>query len=1012
MYHTPPLSQSDSGSGLSARPRSDRRPARSARLLGVAAATLLVSQVGLVAQDVQVNPIGRGVIHDNDTHTTSYSTGTGDSPYYIGNIDGTDYRPFFVFDIPEAPEGMYVASASLRLFVPPQGIEEADGGITVQIRDAICRIAELETLDAFYDDLGGGPVFGSRVYEEADEDTFTEIQFNAAGIELLNRALGLKYTFSLNSDKGLVFGIFGRDNFTPLDAGDSQLVITWGGGSDAPKGSIAGTAYDDRNGNGIQDADEPGVAGVTVYLDLNVDGTYDQTTVSDANGDYEFTDLTPGLQYQVCFDELTDFEFTRSQDPAYVRDRGTYWDSDYYPFSSTTGDFNGDGNPDVFSVNTRLFGDARQFGSIVYGLGDGRFSVAQEVLISEGSTAISIAAEDFDLDGKDDVVVGLSGDSNTDSVGILFSGQGPLSLTQTVGSQPESVQTGKLDGDAYPDIVTANVPEGSISVLLFDGTSLSLQQTITDFAEPGGAKSQELGTIALGDFNGDMELDLIVGTGTSQAGESDPSSLSLSLLLGDGTGGFGAPMTIQDVATAAYVQAVSIFPRSTAAGDFNDDGNLDAIISGFGGIPALDAQDDPHNIFVVALGDGAGGFSELVTTDLGRYAAGSSENNTVTVGDLNGDISPDVVTSAGRVYFGDGSGGFEYSRNVPDRDSNYRTLFGLQARVVGIADFNGDGGSELVTPNTQDPDPENPTQLFVVEGYGVGGCSPVITLRPGEIVDSIDQGLVSLALDFEKFVNGEHVDNPSDPLPLAVGAPVVYTYVIRNDSDFDLGTLLLVDDNGTPLDPSDDLSFQVIDGDITGDLISLTSGDENGNMILDRGETWMLTADEQTAIEGLVTNTARVLIDDIDRAVDTASYEGLTSAEVEIDWKPGSNPSAINLKKQGTTPVAILGSSTFDVSAVDIASLWANDVPSESGPGVSLKGNSEYQASYDDVNGDGFLDLVLHFENTRLRSVLLNDSGSENGGQEGETLYLFGFAGEGVFIGVQQAGDPIKFIGK
>src|SRR5262249_26034395 len=56
-------------------------------------------------------------------------------------------------------------------------------------------------------------------------------------------------------------------------------------------GKIGDFVWDDTNNNGVQDAGEPGIAGVTVTL-TGPGGT--RTTTTDANGKYLFTDLTAG----------------------------------------------------------------------------------------------------------------------------------------------------------------------------------------------------------------------------------------------------------------------------------------------------------------------------------------------------------------------------------------------------------------------------------------------------------------------------------------------------------------------------------------------------------------------------------------------------------------------------------------------------------------------------------------------------------------------------------------------
>ena len=53
-------------------------------------------------------------------------------------------------------------------------------------------------------------------------------------------------------------------------------------------------------------------------------------------------------------------------------------------------------------------------------------------------------------------------------------------------------------------------------------------------------------------------------------------------------------------------------------------------------------------------------------------------------------------------------------------------------------------------------------------------------------------------------------------------------------------------------------------------------------------------------------------------------------------------------------PVAILGNSTFDATDVDPTTVVL------SGASVKLKGKGTPMASAEDVNGDGFMDLVVH----------------------------------------------------
>ena len=63
-------------------------------------------------------------------------------------------------------------------------------------------------------------------------------------------------------------------------------------------GAIGGAAWDDVNGNGVQDNGEAALDGVTIYLDLNRDGVFDDGVepmqVTAADGSYLFENLTAG----------------------------------------------------------------------------------------------------------------------------------------------------------------------------------------------------------------------------------------------------------------------------------------------------------------------------------------------------------------------------------------------------------------------------------------------------------------------------------------------------------------------------------------------------------------------------------------------------------------------------------------------------------------------------------------------------------------------------------------------
>ncbi|MGW4215395.1 SdrD B-like domain-containing protein, partial [Lentzea sp. NPDC004789] len=93
---------------------------------------------------------------------------------------------------------------------------------------------------------------------------------------------------------------------TTLGVG-KRVDLTLDMGLVSPPNKLGDTVWRDDNKNGIQDNGEPGVPDVPVKLSTG------QTTKTDANGKYLFTDLPDG-KYTVCFgpmpDAVKDFQFT------------------------------------------------------------------------------------------------------------------------------------------------------------------------------------------------------------------------------------------------------------------------------------------------------------------------------------------------------------------------------------------------------------------------------------------------------------------------------------------------------------------------------------------------------------------------------------------------------------------------------------------------------------------------------------------------------------------------------
>ncbi len=77
---------------------------------------------------------------------------------------------------------------------------------------------------------------------------------------------------------------------------------------------------------------------------------------------------------------------------------------------------------------------------------------------------------------------------------------------------------------------------------------------------------------------------------------------------------------------------------------------------------------------------------------------------------------------------------------------------------------------------------------------------------------------------------------------------------------------------------------------------------------------------------------------------------------VNIDIKPNSEVNAFNLKSKGVVPVAVLGAEDFDVNQIDLSTATLD------GASPRTRGQSGNDGSFQDINGDSIVDLILHFD--------------------------------------------------
>ncbi|CAF1181469.1 unnamed protein product [Rotaria sp. Silwood1] len=325
-----------------------------------------------------------------------------------------------------------------------------------------------------------------------------------------------------------------------------------------------------------------------------------------------------------------------------------------WPYSITVGDFNRDNQLDIATGNFNM-NDV----SIFLGHGNGNFASVMTFSTGDGSAPEFVEAHDFNNDGILDIAVANSG---TNNIVVLFGfGDGSFLLGTAyrtgVGSGPYALAIGDFDNDSQLDIAVANAQSNDIGIFLAYGTEL--YAGITSYSM--GLESQPH-SVAIEDLNNDGLSDIVVANyGTDNVG----------ILLGHSYGGFNSITT--------YSTGVGSSPYSVSIADFNNDNQLDIVVS----------NSETDNIAIL-IGAGNGTFVIGAT-----YSTGArSRPCTVAVGDFdNNNITDIAIANYGTnnifLLYGYGNGLF-------GNKTSYDLGYGYRPYSIAIKDLNQDNRMDIV----------------------------------------------------------------------------------------------------------------------------------------------------------------------------------------------------------------------------------------------------------------------------------------------------------------------------
>ena len=236
--------------------------------------------------------------------------------------------------------------------------------------------------------------------------------------------------------------------------------------------------------------------------------------------------------------------------------------------------------------------------------GDGTFKDATDeagMTDTAESYGLGVLASDLDFDGDVDVFV--TNDSNPN---FLYRNDGDGTFTEIgawsgagvngngVAQAGMGVDSADLDGDGRPDILVTTFAQDSASIYRNDG-----DLAFHDVSAPIGLKKITYQALKWGcaffDADLDADVDVVIANGhiypqVDQAPELNESYRQLPFLLRNDEG------RLADVSRdAGPGMQVAISGRGLAVGDYDDDGDLDLLVTGMDAPPLLLRNDTPRS---------------------------------------------------------------------------------------------------------------------------------------------------------------------------------------------------------------------------------------------------------------------------------------------------------------------------------------------------------------------------------------------------------------------------------